>query len=102
MVLLTSVTIFIGSLEAARILHAISLSNILKCPMAFFDVTPVGRVLNRFSKDVDTMDNRLSMIFKIWIARFYGVCILSILPMNNDQKIFIFCEFMKIPQLLCT
>ncbi|KAJ9591217.1 hypothetical protein L9F63_002223, partial [Diploptera punctata] len=88
MVLVTSVIIFIGSLEAARILHEISLSNILKCPMAFFDVTPVGRVLNRFSKDIDIMDNRLPMIFKIWIARFFGV-IATLVVISYSTPIFI-------------
>ena len=100
MVLVTSVIIFIGSLEASRILHAFSLSNILKSPMAFFDVTPVGRVLNRFSKDVDIMDNRLPMIFKIWIARFFGVCTFFFFLWPLKASTILFFTFMQLKDLL--
>lgn len=48
-----------SGLKASVILHNILLSNILKCPLGFFDVTPTGRVLARFSHDINTLDDRL-------------------------------------------
>ncbi len=39
------------AMRSARILHNEMLDNILKVPQTFFDVTPLGRILNRFSKD---------------------------------------------------
>ena len=33
--------------------HQLVLKSIMNSPMAFFDVTPSGRILNRFSKDMD-------------------------------------------------
>ncbi|XP_059176453.1 ATP-binding cassette sub-family C member 2-like [Physella acuta] len=48
--------------RAASRLHGLLLERLLHAPMAFFDQTPIGRILNRFSKDVDTVDNNLPLI----------------------------------------
>jgi ABC-type multidrug transport system fused ATPase/permease subunit len=32
------------------------LEHILTSTMAFFDTTPIGRIINRFSKDIDEVD----------------------------------------------
>ncbi|XP_078001214.1 ATP-binding cassette sub-family C member 9-like [Glandiceps talaboti] len=47
------------SIQAAKRLHIGLLRNIIKAPMRFFDTTPIGRVLNRFSNDTQTIDQRL-------------------------------------------
>ncbi|KAK4626185.1 ABC-type transporter cicA [Fulvia fulva] len=36
-----------------------AVSHTLGAPVSFFDTTPTGRLMNVFSKDVDTMDSRL-------------------------------------------
>ncbi|XP_040163166.1 multidrug resistance-associated protein 1 isoform X8 [Anopheles arabiensis] len=48
-----------GTLRAARRMHATLLQAVLRLPLAFFDITPTGRILGRFSKDIDVMDNEL-------------------------------------------
>ncbi|XP_075974237.1 multidrug resistance-associated protein 1-like [Anticarsia gemmatalis] len=50
---------FLASLRAAKILHEILLKNILRAPLQFFEVTPVGRIVSRFSKDVDSVDSAI-------------------------------------------
>uniref|UniRef100_A0A8B9K2E4 ATP-binding cassette, sub-family C (CFTR/MRP), member 2 n=1 Tax=Astyanax mexicanus TaxID=7994 RepID=A0A8B9K2E4_ASTMX len=45
-----------GAIHAPRTLHSRLLSNILRAPMLFFDTTPSGRVVNRFAKDMFTVD----------------------------------------------
>lgn len=50
---------YLGCWRAAKILHALLLENVLKAPLQFFEVTPLGRILSRFSKDVDIMDTSL-------------------------------------------
>jgi ABC-type multidrug transport system fused ATPase/permease subunit len=34
--------------------------------MSFFDTTPLGRITNRFSKDIQVMDNELSDAMRIY------------------------------------
>jgi len=45
---------------AANRLHAVVLERVLFAPTAFFDVTPLGRLLNRFSADLLSVDSELS------------------------------------------
>ena len=43
-------------LSASRKMHDLMLNNLLLAPSAFFDVTPVGRIVNRFSGDINSLD----------------------------------------------
>lgn len=41
---------YYGSLKASRILYVKLLDAVINAPLRFFDTTPVGRIINRFSK----------------------------------------------------
>ncbi|PPQ72540.1 hypothetical protein CVT26_004018 [Gymnopilus dilepis] len=46
-------------------LHKDAVNRVLHAPMSFFETTPLGRIMNRFSKDIDTMDNTLGESFRM-------------------------------------
>ena len=50
------------TVKSARHLHSSMLGGILKAPVLFFDTNPAGRILNRFSKDTECMDETLPQI----------------------------------------
>ncbi|KAF9042985.1 multidrug resistance-associated ABC transporter [Panaeolus papilionaceus] len=50
-----------ASLVASLNLFKAALNGVLKSPTAFFDTTPMGRILSRLSKDQDTLDAELVM-----------------------------------------
>ncbi len=52
-ILIAVILITIGTLKASIKLHNQMLVRVLSSTMAFFDTTPVGRIVNRFSKDID-------------------------------------------------
>jgi len=47
-------------MKASKILHDELSDSVLRAPVAFFDVTPIGRVLNRFAADMDKIDLELT------------------------------------------
>ncbi|KAL9980575.1 hypothetical protein ACROYT_G009180 [Oculina patagonica] len=47
------------TVNSARNLHNSMLGGILKAPVLFFDTNPAGRILNRFSKDTECLDETL-------------------------------------------
>ncbi|KAK7499875.1 hypothetical protein BaRGS_00008966 [Batillaria attramentaria] len=53
---------------ASRILHRRLLGCVLRTPMSFFDTTPIGRMVNRFSRDIETIDNNLPIIIRDFLS----------------------------------
>ncbi|KAF5366995.1 hypothetical protein D9758_003982 [Tetrapyrgos nigripes] len=53
---------------ASQSLHKSAIGRVMKAPMSFFETTPLGRIMNRFSKDIDTIDNMLGDSFRMLVA----------------------------------
>ncbi|KFX86059.1 hypothetical protein V490_09250, partial [Pseudogymnoascus sp. VKM F-3557] len=59
-----SLTVF--GTTASKVMLNRAITRTLRAPMSFFDTTPLGRITNRFSRDVDTMDNFLTDAIRMY------------------------------------
>ncbi|NWS54998.1 MRP7 protein, partial [Chunga burmeisteri] len=62
-----------GTICAATVIHNRLLQRALKATVTFFDTTPTGRILNRFSSDLYCVDDSLPFILNIFLANMYGL-----------------------------
>ena len=49
-------------------LHRNAAKRVMSAPQSFFDTTPLGRIMNRFAKDIDTVDNTLGDAMRMAIS----------------------------------
>ncbi|NWH22945.1 MRP1 protein, partial [Grus americana] len=77
-----SMVVSIGGIFASRHLHLNLLHNVLRSPMSFFERTPSGNLVNRFSKEIDTIDSTIPPIIKMFMGSTFnviGACIIILL-----------------------
>lgn len=48
------------SLLASRRLHDAMIARLVRAPMSFFNITPLGRIVNRLTKDTSELDKNLT------------------------------------------
>ncbi|CAG2121801.1 unnamed protein product, partial [Medioppia subpectinata] len=75
-------------------LHERLLRATLHAPMSFFDTTPLGRVLNRFSKDIDIMDSSMQMTMRVLVNTSFQV-LSTIVIISIQTPIFLAVFFPK-------
>lgn len=67
---------------ASVTLNVIATDKVLHTPMSFMDTTPMGRILNRFTKDTDALDNEIGdqmRFFLYTLCNIIGVLILCVI-----------------------
>ncbi|KAL9978598.1 hypothetical protein ACROYT_G016133 [Oculina patagonica] len=78
--IISSFCFYLAALKASENLHDQMTKAVMKAPVLFFDTNPVGRILNRFSKDIGSMDALLPGQFlfasQLWLY-FFSATILS-------------------------
>ncbi|XP_051906935.1 multidrug resistance-associated protein 1-like [Hippocampus zosterae] len=75
----TTLAVALGGIVASRHLHADLLYNVLRSPMSFFETTPSGNLLNRFSKEIDAIDCMIPEGLKMmlgYLFKLLEVCII--------------------------
>lgn len=68
-----SMAVSIGGIFASRRLHLDLLHNVLRSPMSFFERTPSGNLVNRFSKELDTVDSMIPQAIKMFMNSLFSV-----------------------------
>ncbi|KAA6331527.1 MAG: hypothetical protein EZS28_053379, partial [Streblomastix strix] len=56
-----------------RLIHRKLLNHVMHAPSSFFDTTPLGRILNRFTGDIAQTDTVLFMVFMQVLNMWFGL-----------------------------
>lgn len=67
----------VARIRASERIHSHLLEKVFRLPMAFFDTTPVGRIINRFSSDIFAVDVRIPS--KLIDICLFGISVASTL-----------------------
>ena len=87
---LRMVFLVVVGLRASKVLFRDLLLVVLHAPMSFFDTTPVGRIVNRFSKDVYTVDEQLMSTLRTYLQTLFNV-ISTVVVISAITPIFTVC-----------
>ncbi|CAK4317702.1 unnamed protein product [Aphanomyces euteiches] len=68
-----SVALFMAGLAGSSKMFQALIVRILRAPMSFFDTTPLGRIVNRLSKDIYTLDESLPANLGWFLATAFNV-----------------------------
>ena len=67
------VMVAVVTIRAGRALHERALVGVCGSPVAFFDTTPLGRIINRFSSDLQTIDVQLRMVTQMLLLSLFSI-----------------------------
>lgn len=77
------------TIHGSTILHNNMAISVLRAPMSFFETTPIGRILNRFSNDVYKVDEILGRVFGMFFSNSVRVLFtLSVIVFSTWQFAF--------------
>ena len=71
-VLIRSLIYAYTSLNSAKVVHERLLDNVMRIPMSFFETTPTGRIINRFSKDQYVIDQGIPRTMSMLIVMLFS------------------------------
>ncbi|KDO25419.1 hypothetical protein SPRG_09361 [Saprolegnia parasitica CBS 223.65] len=71
MVVARSLTVSWSGMRASRSLFDELTQSLMRAPMRFFDTNPLGRILNRFSGDINQIDSRIPYSISYFLATLF-------------------------------
>ncbi|CAI1826365.1 hypothetical protein SEUBUCD650_0B02620 [Saccharomyces eubayanus] len=78
------------TIHASKYLHNLMTNSVLRAPMTFFETTPIGRILNRFSNDIYKVDALLGRTFSQFFVNAVKVTFtITVICATTWQFIFI-------------
>ncbi|XP_043825903.1 ATP-binding cassette sub-family C member 8 isoform X3 [Dromiciops gliroides] len=86
--LITSVTVEWTGLKVAKRLHRSLLNQIVLAPMRFFETTPLGSILNRFSSDCNTIDQHIPSTLEC-LSRSTMLCVSALAVISYVTPVFL-------------
>ncbi|CAM1504527.1 Fc.00g021180.m01.CDS01 [Cosmosporella sp. VM-42] len=72
---------FTLAMKASRALFNKILFTVLRTPLRWLDTVPIGRILNRFTSDFNTIDSRITIDYSMLFANvlgLIGVCVAAV------------------------
>ncbi|XP_028357053.1 ATP-binding cassette sub-family C member 8 isoform X6 [Physeter macrocephalus] len=86
--LVTSITVEWTGLKVAKRLHCSLLNQIILAPMRFFETTPLGSILNRFSSDCNTIDQHIPSTLEC-LSRSTLLCVSALAVISYVTPVFL-------------
>ncbi|KAJ3258831.1 hypothetical protein HK103_003213 [Boothiomyces macroporosus] len=72
------------AIRASCNIHNAALSGLLSAPLSFFDKNPIGRILNRFSSDIEKLDRNMGyQLMYFTLNTITVVCNLALIAFAN-------------------
>ncbi|XP_063800163.1 ATP-binding cassette sub-family C member 8 isoform X3 [Pseudophryne corroboree] len=88
MCLATSIAVEWTGLRVAKKLHNSLLNAVILAPMRFFETTPLGSILNRFSADFNTIDQHIPATLEC-LSRSTLLCVSALAVISYVTPIFV-------------
>lgn len=86
---LKTVLSFVAGINASRKIFNLLLGKVMHAKLRFFDATPIGRIMNRFSKDMEAADQELTPFIE---GAFYSLvqCVSTVVLITFITPQFLF------------
>lgn len=77
------------SIHGSKEIHQNMADSVMRAPMTFFETTPIGRILNRFSNDIYKVDEIIGRVFNMFFSNSIKVFLtLAVISFSTWQFVF--------------